>query len=96
MKEMKKQDWLDKALNYEDKLQKREVDQFMDHHRRLDEIKKQNYYRASVKKRNNDYIEDKKSKTIWKLEKIELRGSIMKERGGNGGRASVMSDFERG
>lgn len=31
IKEQKKLDWLDKALTYEDKAQKREVDQFYDH-----------------------------------------------------------------
>lgn len=89
IKEKRKQDWLDKALTYEDKLQKREYDQFAEHQRRLDDIKKKNYYRESVMKRNNDYIEDKKSRTLWKLEKIELRGSLnVKERGGYGGLGS--------
>eukprot|EP00347_Sterkiella_histriomuscorum_P019451 403341581 len=85
IKEKRKQDWLDKALTYEDKLQKREYDQFMDHQKRLDEIKKQNYYRESVKKRNFDNVEDKKGRTLWKLEKIDLRSSMnQKERGGAG------------
>lgn len=83
IKEKRKQDWLDRALTYEDKLQRREYDQLMEHQRRLDDIKKKNYYRESVMKRNTDLVEDKKSRTLWKLEKIELRNSMqVKERGG--------------
>jgi len=52
LKEKKKIDWLDKALQYEDKASKREFEQLQEHQRRLDEIRKQNYYREVVMKRN--------------------------------------------
>lgn len=62
----------------------------MDHSKKLDAIKKKQYYRENVLKRNNEIIEEKKTKTLWKLEKIALRG--------NNGTASIGSDdrpFER-
>ena len=40
LKEKKKQDWLDKAITYEDKIQKKELNEYMDHSRRLDDIRK--------------------------------------------------------
>jgi hypothetical protein len=39
----------------------------------LEASKRKEYYRESVKKRNLDYIEEKKNRTLWKLEKIELK-----------------------
>lgn len=47
----------------------------MDHEKRLEEIKRQNYYRENVKRRNVDILEEKKSKAIWRLEKIDLKNS---------------------
>jgi hypothetical protein len=43
-------------------------------------------------------LEEKKSKTLWKLEKIDLRGSMQQkeQRGDKAGRISVNSDGERG
>ena len=45
----------------------------MDHQKKLDEIKKKEFYRDTVKQRNNELIEEKKNKALWKLEKIEMR-----------------------
>lgn len=42
---------------------------------RIESLKKKEFYRDAVKKRNFDILEEKKSKTLWKLEKIELKGS---------------------
>jgi hypothetical protein len=47
----------------------------------LDEIKKKEFYRDTVRKRNNDIIEEKKNKTLWKLEKITVKGASSMERG---------------
>lgn len=46
---------------------------FMDHSKKLDEIKKKQYYRENVIKRNNEIVEEKKNKTLWRLEKIDLK-----------------------
>jgi hypothetical protein len=52
-----------------------------------------------VKKRNNDILEEKKSKALWRLEKIDLRasasGTIPKDRGSNA-RSQLSLDAERG
>ena len=37
-----------------------------------------------VRKRNNDIIEEKKNKTLWKLEKIAVKGGSSLERGNAG------------
>ena len=79
--EKRKIDWLDRALQYEDKASKRELDQLQEHQRRLDDIRKQNYYREAVKKRSLDLVEEKKNKALWRLEKIEVKQSLSKERG---------------
>jgi hypothetical protein len=47
----------------------------MEHQKRLEEIKKKEFYRDAVKKRNNDILEEKKNKTLWRLEKIDLKNS---------------------
>lgn len=47
----------------------------------MDDIKKKEFYRDVVRKRNNDIIEEKKNKTLWKLEKITIKGETSLERG---------------
>jgi len=41
----------------------------------MEEIKKKEFYRDAVKKRNNEIIEEKKNKTLWRLDKIQLMNS---------------------
>jgi hypothetical protein len=45
-----------------------------------------------VRKRNNDIIEEKKNKTLWKLEKIALKGGSSMERGNGGGSPAYSQD----
>ena len=45
----------------------------MDYEKRLAEIRKKEYYREAVKRRNMEILEEKKNKTLWKLEKIDLK-----------------------
>jgi hypothetical protein len=78
--EKRKQDWIDKALEFEEKKKTKTLREHLDHQKRLEEIKKKEFYRDAVKQRNNEFIEEKKSKTLWKLEKIEMR-SPGKQRG---------------
>lgn len=65
----------------------------MNHKRKLDEITKKEFYRDVVKQRNNQMIEEKKNKTLWRLEKIEPKGSPGKQRGKAG---SASSEEEMG
>jgi hypothetical protein len=81
LKEKKKQDWLDKAINYEEKKEEQEYKAFLNHQKKLEDIKKKEFYRDTVRKRNNDILEEKKNKTLWRLEKIAVGGSTSLERG---------------
>lgn len=76
--EKKKQDWIEKALESEDKKDQLIMQQTLDHHKKMDDIKRKQYYRDSVIQRNAMIEEDKKNKTLWKLEKIELKSSPLK------------------
>ena len=51
------------------------VQDYINYDKKLEESKKREYYRETVKKRNIDLIEEKKNRTIWKLEKIELKAN---------------------
>lgn len=42
---------------------------------KIEKIKRKEFYRDIVKKRNHDVIEEKKNKTLWRLEKISLRSN---------------------
>lgn len=79
--EKKKQDWLDKAINYEEKKEEKEYSSLAQHQKRLEEIKKKEFYRDAVRRRNADIIDEKKNKTLWKLEKINVKGGSSMERG---------------
>jgi hypothetical protein len=46
----------------------------LDYQKQLDDIKKKEMYREVVKKRNLDLIDDKKNRTLWRLEKIDMKG----------------------
>ena len=70
--EKRKQDWLDKALDWEEKKREKEMLEIMEHQRRLDDIKKKEFYRDTVKKRSNDIVVEKKNKTLCRLEKVGL------------------------
>ena len=50
----------------------------------MEEIKKKEFYRDAVKKRNNEIIEEKKNKTLWRLDKIQLMNSPQKFHHGRG------------
>ena len=65
---------MEKALDYEDKKHQKEIEDYYQYQKKLEESKRKDYYRENVKKRNQDLIEEKKSKTLWKLEKIALNG----------------------
>ena len=78
--EKKKQDWIDKALEVEDKKKQKHLREYFDHQKRLEDIKKKEFYRDSVKQRNNELLEEKKNKTLWRLEKIDMK-SPGKQRG---------------
>lgn len=43
--------------------------------RRIEDLKKKENYREIVKKRNNLYLEEKKNKTLWRLEKLDIKSS---------------------
>ena len=73
--EKRKQDWIDKALEQEEKKRQRHIENAREHDRRLDEMKKREFYRDTVKMRNQDIMEQKKAKTLWKLEKMELKAA---------------------
>lgn len=73
--EKRKQDWIDKALEMGDKHRQKAYEEALDHQKRLEEIKKKEFYRDAVKKRNNDILEERKQKTLWRLEKLELKNS---------------------
>ena len=47
-----------------------DVDYF---NKKLQDIKKKEYYSQVVKKKNMEIMEEKKNKTLWRLEKIDLR-----------------------
>lgn len=46
-----------------------------EYQKRLYDIKRKEFYRDSVIKRNNDIIEERKNKTLWRLERIDLKNS---------------------
>jgi len=41
-----------------------------EHWRKMEEIKKKEFYREAVKQRKDEMVEEKKNKTLWHLEKI--------------------------
>ena len=47
--------------------------EMQEHQRKLEDIKKKEFYRDAVKQRNNELIEEKKNRTLWRLEKIDVK-----------------------
>ena len=72
IQEKKKQDWLDRQIEMEEKKQQKELEELEEHMKKMQRIKKKEYYREAVKKKNMEILEEKKNKTLWRLEKIDM------------------------
>lgn len=96
IKEKKKQDWIDKALEFEDKKSLQLVQQTAMHNKKIEDIKRKQFYRDTVVQRNATLLEEKKNKTLWKLEKIELKSSpAARKQGGGHAKKHSHDDLER-
>ena len=47
--------------------------------RKLEDIKRKEFYRDSGQKRNQDIIDEKKNKTLIRLEGVDIRNSPMQK-----------------
>ena len=56
----------------EEKKQQKELEELEEHMKKMQRIKKKEYYREAVKKKNMEILEEKKNKTLWRLEKIDM------------------------
>ena len=73
IKEKKKSDWLDKQFQREDKMRQIESQNSELQFKRIEELKRKEFYRDEVKKRQHDNEEFFKHKTIQVLEKKQGR-----------------------
>jgi hypothetical protein len=61
--------------------------------KKLEEIKRKEFYRDAVKQRNNELVDEKKGKALWRLEKIEMKSPAGRQ---NGKIGNIFQEEDRG
>ena len=62
--EQKKQDWLEKALDFEERQFQKDIQKDLANQQKIQEIRRKEFYRETVKKRSFDLVEEKKNATL--------------------------------